>query len=76
MHCTKCIRQETGIAVRQGEEVSGMRELIYTANDEEPKCGRCDNICESDELCVERCGPEHCWGGYIRTVNKQEGGAE
>lgn len=51
-----------------------MTESVYTANDEEPKCGRCDNICESDELCIKRCGPEHCWGGYIRTVNEQEGG--
>jgi len=50
-----------------------MTELVYTANDEEPKCGRCDNICESDELCIKRCGPEHCWGGYIRTVNEEEG---
>ena len=53
-----------------------MTELVYTANDEEPKCGRCDNICESDELCIKRCGPEHCWGGYIRTVNEQEGGEQ
>ena len=53
-----------------------MRELVYTANDEEPKCGRCDNVCESDELCIKRCGPEHCWGGYIRTVNEQEGNRE
>lgn len=48
-----------------------MREniTIYTADDEEPYCGRCDNVCDgADELCVERCGAAHCWNGYTRTV--------
>lgn len=42
--------------------------IIYTADDEEPRCGRCDNVCDgNDELCAERCGAEHGWGGYSRT---------
>lgn len=51
-----------------------MREniTIYTADDEEPNCGRCDNICAAYEFCVERCGAAHSWGGYTRTVIEAE----
>ena len=32
---------------------------IYTADDEDTLCGRCDNVCDgNDELCVERCGAD------------------
>ena len=56
-----------------------MREntTIYTADDEEPYCGRCDNVCDgTDELCVERCGAAHCWSGYTRTVIEAERGED
>lgn len=43
-----------------------MKEIIYTADDEEPKCERCVH-CDCDEyLCVSRCGAEHGWHGYER----------
>ena len=45
---------------------------IYTADDEDPDCGRCDNICGSDDFCVKRCGAEHCWNGYSRTVIEED----
>lgn len=45
---------------------------IYTADDEEPRCGMCDNVCDgNDKLCVERCGAEHGWGGYSRTEERE-----
>ena len=41
---------------------------VYTADDEEPDCGRCDN-CDTDaeDFCAQSCGPEHGWYGYRRT---------
>ena len=44
-----------------------MRRIIYTADDEEPDCGRCDHVCDSDNLCMDYCGPEHGWARYVRT---------
>lgn len=44
-----------------------MWKVVYTADEEDPDCGRCDNICESDKLCASICGPEHGWNGYCRT---------
>lgn len=41
--------------------------VAFTADDETPECGRCDNVCGSDTFCSERCGAEHAWGGYLRT---------
>lgn len=38
---------------------------IYTADDEEPDCNRCDHCCD-DFLCVKQCGSEHGWAGYER----------
>lgn len=43
-------------------------EKVYTADDEEPDCNRCDNCNCSDEFCSENCGPEHFWNCYFRTV--------
>lgn len=40
---------------------------IYTADDEEPKCGTCDHICDSDEWCQKYCGGANSWNGYVRT---------
>jgi hypothetical protein len=40
---------------------------IYTADDEEPNCNRCDNIMESIPWCGRNCGAEHGWNGYQRT---------
>ena len=44
-----------------------MRRIIYTADDEEPDCGRCDHVYDSDNLCINYCGPEHGWARYVRT---------
>lgn len=40
---------------------------IYTADDEEPNCGRCDNINASYTFCDGNCGCKHFWEGYKRT---------
>lgn len=43
-------------------------QIIFTADDEDPKCCRCDNYdLESDYFCIHSCGPEHGWYGYQRT---------
>lgn len=48
------------------EECNGY--VIYNADDEEPKCERCDNNDEdSGYYCVHSCGAEHWWNGYERT---------
>lgn len=42
--------------------------IVYTADDEEPDCGRCDNCdLDGEYFCVKSCGPEHGWYGYQRT---------
>lgn len=44
---------------------------VHTADDESPKCMRCDNLLD-DNKC-ELCGPEHWWYYYKRTeVEKDE----
>ena len=43
-------------------------EVIYTADDEDPDCGRCDHFDAHDEFCAKWCGPDHCWNEYRRTV--------
>lgn len=50
------------------EEIKMFEKNVYTADDEEPDCGRCDN-CDADdeEFCTQSCGPEHVWYGYRRT---------
>ena len=45
-----------------------IEKLVFTADDEDPKCGRCDN--QDDACCAEYCGPEHGWYGYQRTEYK------
>lgn len=45
---------------------------IFTADDEMPDCGRCDNMCEPYEFCFKTCGGNHGWGGYQRTVLDDE----
>lgn len=44
-----------------------MYRVCYTADNEEPDCGRCDHVCDSDNLCMDYCGPEHGWARYVRT---------
>lgn len=39
---------------------------IYTADDEEPDCMKCDNVCASDSVC-NICGPDGAWCNYKRT---------
>ena len=41
--------------------------IIYNADDEEPLCGRCDYVCDSQSYCDTNCGSEHFWNGYERT---------
>lgn len=43
-----------------------MQKYIYTADEEEPICERCDNFDASDEVC-RKCGPEYWWARYSRT---------
>lgn len=50
----------------KGKGVDMREEVIYTADDEEPNCNRCDNI-ECAYLCIHRCGAEHGWYGYERS---------
>lgn len=43
------------------------KKIVYTADEEEPDCGQCDN-CDGGILdCAKFCGPEHGWYGYQRT---------
>lgn len=44
-----------------------MREIIYTVDDEEPDCNRCDYCDEDDYYCIKRCFAEHGWNGYERS---------
>ena len=48
-----------------------MSKYVYTADAEDPDCGRCDHVCDSYEFCNENCGPEHFWNGYCRTEFKE-----
>lgn len=43
--------------------------IVYTADDEEPDCGMCDN-CDSD-LC-NKCGPDYWWHYYERVEDYNE----
>ncbi len=45
--------------------------ITYTADDEEPECGRCDNINASDKWCMKNCGGANYWNGYKRTAGKE-----
>ena len=38
---------------------------VYTADDEEPDCMTCDNMCAPDKFCTN-CGKTF-WSGYKRT---------
>ena len=50
------------------EEIS-----VYNADNEEPKCGRCDNVNNPYEWCTKYCGANNGWNGYKRTVlNERE----
>ena len=46
------------------------RYVIYSADDEDVDCGRCDN-CTAEVDCSKFCGADHWWSGYRRTVNTQ-----
>lgn len=41
----------------------------FSADDEEPKCLECDNV--NTNRC-DKCGPEHFWSWYRRTVPIKE----
>lgn len=44
---------------------------IYTADDEEPMCGRCDHFADNFD-CSGLCGSEHAWNGYKRVEITEE----
>lgn len=52
-----------------------MRKFEYTADDEFPDCGKCDNINAPYKICAA-CGAEHCWNRYIRTEYINDESAE
>lgn len=43
------------------------KKIVYTADDEEPDCGRCDHVVDNDKWCMEHCGGANSWNGYERT---------
>lgn len=45
--------------------------IVYTADDEDPKCDRCDN-CVGDFDCSGLCGSQHGWYGYCRVELKDK----
>ena len=47
-----------------------LRKYYKTADDEEPDCGACD-YCSDGSLC-DKCGPEHGWFGYRRSLFPEE----
>lgn len=49
-----------------------MKQVIYTADDEEPDCNQCCHCNDSYCLCSKRCGPEHGWNGYERIEYEEE----
>ncbi len=49
-----------------------MRQVIYTADNEEPKCNQCCHVNRDESICMERCGPEHAWFGYERVENVKD----
>ena len=44
--------------------------IIYTADDEEPDCGMCDN--QDCEHYCDRCGPAYWWLHYERIERDSE----
>ena len=40
--------------------------IVYTVDDEEPSCGRCDNALMPDKQCMKNCGGANWWAGYRR----------
>ena len=57
-----------------GRRIKSMSNVkIYTVDDEEPNCNRCDHVCDSDIVCQQYCGNEHYWNGYSRTEFIEDG---
>lgn len=48
------------------------KSITYNADDEEPICGRCDHINDSDKWCMKNCGGANSWNGYRRTEIRKE----
>ena len=46
--------------------------IIYTADVEDLLCERCDNMNGQEDICANRCGAEHGWFLYSRTVFEEE----
>lgn len=53
-----------------------MIKITFTADDEEPDCNRCDNMCESYEFCSKFCGANNWWNAYARTIFVNDNGEE
>lgn len=49
-----------------------MRVIIYTADDEEPKCNQCCYCNNDDLICADMCGPKYAWLGYERIEYERE----
>lgn len=66
--CTEAIqRAELKFIDEMGDP---LRKYYRTADDEEPDCGMCDFQCGGG-LC-DKCGPEHGWFGYRRSLFPEE----
>lgn len=57
-----------------GRRIKSMSNIkIYTVDDEEPNCNRCDHACDLDKWCQKYCGGAHSWNGYSRTEFIEDG---
>ena len=68
---TKHLKHFVKYGKRDEELMSNVK--IYTVDDEEPNCNRCDHVCESDKWCQKYCGGAHSWNGYSRTEFIEDG---
>ena len=48
-----------------------MKTIIYTVDDEEPDCNRCDHCCGEDYYCIKQCGAEHGWKSFAIVATKK-----
>lgn len=46
--------------------------VIYTVDDEEPICNKCDHCYEDESYCENQCGANHAWNGYERVERSVE----
>lgn len=46
--------------------------FVYTADNEEPDCMKCEHVCDSYEKFCNKCGPEYYWYNYVRIKIENE----